>query len=367
MHGVAFLPHKGGPALERRGEQLPAMAQPQANHPGDLWRWRLSKETYVPPLIRPSGTFSHREKALTTPSLSTGRERPKRRVRDRHLSRGSLGEAGHGTRRRRRGDAFLGLGSRGSSLQDLLDETRVHGVTRLVRRDLAHDGTTDQGQIADEVEDLVPDELVAETERPVHHTLVVEDDAVLYGTAAGETCLTQFLNFLEEAERTRRSDLAEEAVVVKVEVEGLFADGAVREVDPVLQDQAVRGDDADRLLAVDDLDRLVNAEDFNVAVQLPYAGGVDEVHERNRAAVNDGNLGAVDPNVDVGNAAGHDRRQQVLNRADGDVVLPDSRGVVEGRGGCLQRGYPQSIQVGADEGNATSRLGWLKLESCVDS
>ena len=36
------------------------------------------KETYAPPLIRPSGTFSHREKAtfshrekaLTTPSLS---------------------------------------------------------------------------------------------------------------------------------------------------------------------------------------------------------------------------------------------------------------------------------------------------------
>jgi hypothetical protein len=33
----------------------------------------IRKETYVPPLIRPSGTFSHREKALTTPSLSTGR------------------------------------------------------------------------------------------------------------------------------------------------------------------------------------------------------------------------------------------------------------------------------------------------------
>ncbi len=39
----------------------------------------IRKEGYVPPLIRPSGTFSHREKALTTPALSLG-ERVARRV-----------------------------------------------------------------------------------------------------------------------------------------------------------------------------------------------------------------------------------------------------------------------------------------------
>ena len=30
----------------------------------------ITKEEYVPPLIRPSGTFSHRDKALATTSLS---------------------------------------------------------------------------------------------------------------------------------------------------------------------------------------------------------------------------------------------------------------------------------------------------------
>jgi hypothetical protein len=30
----------------------------------------IANERYVPPLIRPSGTFSHREKVLTTTALS---------------------------------------------------------------------------------------------------------------------------------------------------------------------------------------------------------------------------------------------------------------------------------------------------------
>ena len=38
--------------------------------PTNLCTSHSREETYAPPLIRPSGTFSHREKALTIPSLS---------------------------------------------------------------------------------------------------------------------------------------------------------------------------------------------------------------------------------------------------------------------------------------------------------
>src|SRR5260221_435890 len=48
------------------------------------------RETLARPLIRPSGTVSHGEKALTTPSLSHREGGAKRRVRGRHLCRGSL-------------------------------------------------------------------------------------------------------------------------------------------------------------------------------------------------------------------------------------------------------------------------------------
>src|SRR5205823_7963373 len=183
--------------------------------------------------------------------------------------------------------------------QHLLDEARVQGVAGADRGDLADDGAADQGEVADEVEHLVADELVAEAQRSVHHAALVEDDAVLDRAAARQAGRAQLVDVLEEAVRARRRDLLEEAVVLVVKVERLPPDAGVLEVDLVLDDEAVGGNDADALLAVDDFDRLRNAQDRDLGVELADAGGVDEVHEREGAAVNDGDLGAVDDDVDV--------------------------------------------------------------------
>ena len=110
--------------------------------------------------------------------------------------------------------AFLGFGS----AKNLLDEARVQRVAGPVRGDLADDRTADQGEVADQVEDLVADELVAEAERSVHDAAVVEDDAVLDRAAARQAGRAQLLDVVHEAERARRRDLLEEVVVMEVEL-----------------------------------------------------------------------------------------------------------------------------------------------------
>ena len=128
------------------------------------------------------------------------------------------------------------------------------------------------------------------------------------------------------------------------------------EVDLVLDDQPVRRGDADALVAVDDFDRLGDAQDADVGAELADAGGVDEMHERQRAAVDDRNFGAVDVDVEVGDAAGHERGEEMLDRADRDVVAADGRGVIERGGRGLQRRDAQAVEVGADEGDAAARV-----------
>ena len=109
--------------------------------------------------------------------------------------------------------------------------------------------------------------------------------------------------------------------------------------------EAVGGDDADALVALDQLDRLAQAQHRDLGAELAHAGGVDEVHEGKRAAVDDRHFGAVDVDVDVGDAAGHERGEKMLDGADLDVVLADGRGVIEGGGRGLQGRDAQPVEV----------------------
>ena len=77
--------------------------------------------------------------------------------------------------------------------------------------DVADDGMTDEGQVADHVEDLVAHELVFEPER-VQHAGLTDDDGVVERSAEREPVLPQHLDFLEEAERPRRRDVFDKRV-----------------------------------------------------------------------------------------------------------------------------------------------------------
>src|SRR5688500_17866722 len=97
-------------------------------------------------------------------------------LRDEHLRRSLLALFG-------RLIELPGVGSR----QDLGHELRVESVTGAGGVDLADDRSSEKREVAQEVENLVADELVAKTQRAVHDTAVVEDDAVLHVSSASQT------------------------------------------------------------------------------------------------------------------------------------------------------------------------------------
>src|SRR4051812_2280685 len=176
-----------------------------------------------------------------------------------------------------RGQLFILLGR---GVEHLLDEARVQCVTGFRGADLADDRPADECEVAEQIEDLVADELVPEAKLAAHDALVVEHDAVIDRAAARETGSAELLDVAHEAERAGGGDLLEEAVVIEVELQRLPADDRVLEIDLVLENQAICGGDADALVALDDLDRLTDLEDRDLRAEGADAGGVDEMHER---------------------------------------------------------------------------------------
>src|ERR1051326_8036000 len=181
-----------------------------------------------------------------------------------------LREASRRLRRRRAVERLLHLLGH---LEDPLDEAGVEGVSAAGCDDLADDGASAEGKGADEIEHLVAHELVAVAKRAVHDAAVVEDDRVFDRAAARQAGGAHLLDVFHEAERARRGDLLEEAVVVEVEVNGLASDHRMIEVDFVFDAEAIGGIDAGALGAVDDLDRLPGAEGPARGCQGPGARG----------------------------------------------------------------------------------------------
>src|SRR5438132_1242949 len=177
----------------------------------------------------------------------------------------------------------------------------------------------------------------------------------------------ELLDVANESKRARRRDFLEEVVVVIIEMKDLLADGGMVEIDFVLQHQPITGRHANALSIFDDFDRLANPQRSNFGAQLANAGGIDEMHERQRAAVNDRNFRAVDVNVDVSDPASHDRGENMLHRSDRDIILADCRRMIERGRRRLQRRDSQTIEIRSDEGEASAQWSGPKFDGGVDA
>src|SRR5207244_1511634 len=76
-------------------------------------------------------------------------------------------------------------------------ELEVHVVARVARDDVTEHRTAEQREIADEIEDLVPHELVAVPEA-VHDGVLADDDGVLERSAARQTVFPHRAKVLQE-------------------------------------------------------------------------------------------------------------------------------------------------------------------------
>jgi hypothetical protein len=185
----------------------------------------------------------------------------------------------------------------------------------------------------------------------VHHLLVVEHDRVVERAATREACVPERVDLAQEAERARRRDVALESLRrERAEVDLLAADRRVLEVDRIAHAEVARRLDADRAIAVDHLDLAADPQQLALFALLEDPGRADQVHERRRAAVHHGQLGAVDLDPDVVDTEAEQRGEQVLDRTDRGVAAAERRGE---RGRCdlarARRDLDRLAEVGPHE------------------
>jgi len=245
----------------------------------------------------------------------------------------------------------------GAVAQQARDEGGVHGVSGALGDDVAEDVVAGQGEVADEVEDLVARELVVEAQIAVEDALAGEHDDAFFGGAADQAHVAEFLFVFAPAKGAGGGDFALVGAGGEVDDVSLAADGR-GEVDFVGDGVAIARIDSDELVAFADLDALENAEVFAAAAlafQSDFAKGLGV---RKRAAVEDGEFEVVELDVDVVDAGAEQCGEQVLRGGDEDALTHEAGGVADLGDVAADGGDFESVEIGAAEDDAgTGRCG----------
>src|ERR1700684_533150 len=89
------------------------------------------------------------------------------------------------------------------------DEGGVHGVSGAVGDNVAENLPAEQGQIADEVENLVAHKFVFKAQGRVLDALAGQDDAIVTRSSADQSHIAELLLVFAGAKGSRRSDVAQ--------------------------------------------------------------------------------------------------------------------------------------------------------------
>src|SRR6266851_38292 len=160
--------------------------------------------------------------------------------------------------RARRLRALVGSPQGGVECAGKLDVQRVAG---LAGADVPVERTPEQLEVADEVEDLVANELVAEPQRTGQDPFLVEDDRVVEASAPREPARAHPFDVAGESEGARRGDARRVLLGPDRHGQLLPSDDRVREVDLVGDRQAGPvGLEGEAAVSADDFDAMLERE-----------------------------------------------------------------------------------------------------------
>jgi len=246
--------------------------------------------------------------------------------------------------------------------QNAGDDSGVHGVSGAVGFDVAEDALAEEGEVADEVEDLVADEFVREAQRRVVDAVVGEHDAVLTRRAAYESHVEHGALLLEEAEGARGRNLFDIGAVGELDAQSLAADERMREIDGVTDGVAVGRIYGDELVAFTQFVRAQDLEVGALAALLTETNAGDHLDEGLRAAVENGKLEIVELDDGVVDAHANEGGEKVLGGGDEHAFLHERSGVAD-LGDVAADGCDfEAIEVGAAENNARVGRGGKDAE-----
>ena len=189
------------------------------------------------------------------------------------------------------------------------------------------DGPAEERQIAEQIQDLVADELVAVAE-PVQRAAIAEHDRVVERAPARQTVLPHEPEVAEEAVRPGRGELLDERPLARRPGEDLRPDRRVVVVQRVADPQRVRRHDVNPPPGAAHSKRARKRQHPAARGLLLAARERQQRHEGLRAAVERGDLGPVHLDLDVVDAEPGRRRHEVLDGLDARRVQAQGRRVV---------------------------------------
>jgi hypothetical protein len=247
----------------------------------------------------------------------------------------------------------------GAVAEEARDQRGMHSMSGALGNDMAEDVMAGKGEIADEVEDLVAGELVAEAEGAILHAGAGEDDNTGFRSAADKAHVAELLFVFAEAERAGGGDFRLISAGSQIDHEALAADGR-GEVDAVRDGVAVAGVNADEFSAFTDFDGFEDAKIFAAAALRFAANVADGLNEGKRAAVENGKLEVVELDDDVIDAHAEQGREQVLRRGNEDTLAHEAGGVTHLGDVAADGGDFEAVEVSAAKDYAAAGRGGEK-------
>ena len=160
-------------------------------------------------------------------------------------------------------------------MQKLTHHLRVQGVSGLVCHNVPDDRHAREGEIADEVEDLVPDELILVPEAFfVQHRIPGKGHGIVQGSPLGQAVRLQGFDVAQEPEGARIGHLAQERLFRRQVLEALLPEHGMVEIDEAGNARRVRRPDSDLLVAfayedgLNDLDNGLDGSGLIMAASL---------------------------------------------------------------------------------------------------
>ena len=224
-------------------------------------------------------------------------------------------------------------------LQDAPGQTAVGSMPWLHGHDVPAQRRANEAEVANDVEYLVPHELLAVTHRlSRQHGVFTNDDGVLEATTADQAVFDQELNFLVKTERSRVGDLAFPRLGRQLDAEKLGEASAL--VGAGAGDfEAVEREGVHHRFLVRVFDRLGDDDRLGLFRLRLDAGLVDHPAELPGTAVGDGWFVGIDLDDRVGDTKTGQRCEDMLHRLH--------LGLATGKG-CRAGGFRDVLDLGRD-------------------
>src|SRR3954469_7743715 len=241
--------------------------------------------------------------------------------------------------------------------QQPADERGVHSVSGPIGHDAPEYAMAKQREIADQVQNFVPHELIRITQRAILHPVTREHDRVLLACAADQSHVAHRFRFVQKTEGPCRGDVARVQVAREIDFERSLPDQRMGKIDGVRYAVAVvfHRIDPDELATFAHFQLFADSHIATLAALLLQSNALHHVDEGLRAAIEDGQLEVVELDDRIIYARANECGEKMFGGRDEHALLHQAGRVAHARNVSSSSFDFKIVEVNATEDDSRSR------------